>query len=234
MARSDRTAFFHTRNKQRLLAAIKYCCSCDDYHEIPTPRTISEQDAHRMYYGKSHESPIWAFAWLPTTTQWTVLKTAPPEWLCEYPGGYLRPRLAVISMLLGCCAIQVNMYQEASIHTIEGDSVGNCCIAGATLDEVQREVPEDLRAGADIESGGRIGLSSTTRAPFVLCQEHNWLFEKSNGNWLDDAAHFGETITNLPYDDWSDNVQFEYLLQGRPLLMKGAQVWYFSRSRQDV
>ena len=121
-----------------------------------------------MHYGKSLESSIWAFAWLPTTTEWTIVKTAPLELLCEYSRGNLRPRLAQVSMLLGCSAMQVNMYDGVSIYTVEADSTGNCCISGETLDEVQMEVPEQLLPQISGSQAGNIGLSSSRRKPFFL------------------------------------------------------------------
>ena len=91
------------------------------------------------------------------------------------------------------------------------------------------EVPEDLLPAGETEPAGRIGLAATTRTPFFLCPNHNRLFENADRKFLDDAAFFGETLTRLPHDGWSNAIQVEYLLQGRPLPAKGARVWYFCR-----
>ena len=122
MARWDNTAFFRTRNKSRLEEAIRYCCSRYGYSQASTVPLITEKAAREMQYGKSTESAIWAFAWLPTVSEWTIVKTAPFELLCEYPRGYLRPRLGVISMLLGCSAVQINLYDGAG----DFDPGGGC------------------------------------------------------------------------------------------------------------
>lgn len=231
MAKWDNTVFFKTKDVELLSLAIQKSFSLDNYELCAETPVISDSDAYQMRYGKSHESRIWACAMIPTDREWTIIKTCPFEVLCEYPRGYLHPRLELLSCMMRSPAIQVNVYHEASFYTLETSEEGACSLGG-TLDDL--DMLYQLEAGAfdGIRTDWKpqkFGLSYNLHKTFVLTPQLNELLTHIPDPEFADSETLGEALTGRTYDDWSNSIQIEHLITGCELEIAGSRAVYFER-----
>lgn len=180
-----------------LFQALCPVFALDDYRYCEGPLKIEEPDAYWMQYGKSLQSRIWAVSWIPTNKMWTVVKTSPFELLCEYAKNCMRPRLAEIAMLLECPALQVNLYDSTTVHTVEACAAGNCCITGATFDDMDRynhvEIDQPYRKSETRPKG----FLYDGYSPFILNPQFNKGLENAYPGLDEDTVEFGEALTGL-------------------------------------
>lgn len=231
MAKWDNTVFFKTKDVQLLSLAIQKSFSLDNYELCEVTPVISDSDAYQMRYGKSHESRIWACALIPTDREWTIIKTSPFEVLCEYPRGYLHPRLELLSCMMRSPAIQVNVYDDVCFYTLETSEDGACSLGGM-LDDLDLLYQLEEGAFDSIRSewkSQKIGISRNLHKTFVLTPELNDLLIHIPDPEFADSETLGEALTGRPYDDWSNSIQIEHLITGRDLEIADSRVVYFAR-----
>lgn len=80
-----------------------------------------------MQYGTGETCALWGAAIL-RGEQWSVIKTAPFELLCEVVDRV--PRISQLARELGCDAFQLNLYDGDSLTLVETNSSGAFRISG--------------------------------------------------------------------------------------------------------
>jgi hypothetical protein len=127
----DNTGYVRCSDVPRIVAALAEVFAIDDRAptDRPEPRQPGRFEPMQHGGGKALASPLWAVS-LVRGADWTAIKTAPFELLCERARRRKRPRLAELARRLQTDAFQINVYDGDSTILIEANARGKSRVSG--------------------------------------------------------------------------------------------------------
>lgn len=196
----------------------------EGYHRIPKPSPHVMEYYRRSYdYMRIHEDPrldsLRAAALFPGGSGWTMMQTHPLEILCKCPPGVERPRIAALTVELGCDAFQLNLYHGDSLVLFEANADGQTAVSGggsSTPEEIEKLIPE--------------GSWKERFRLLHIPEEIQALLEDKDAYIVDQVETIAALLCGPSFNYWEDNTGDLVFYPNAELEAPGARALYFQRN----
>jgi hypothetical protein len=195
---------------------------------VPEPRAPEQYD--EMQYGAGDTWRMGA-ALIPGIAGWTIVKTAPLEWLLY------EQRIAKLAQKLGAQAFQHNVYDSSSDLLFEASASGQSCITGFCAHEVTRfhgvhPEPEQIDTRfCLIDTVPILRETNVMAASAVIRAMAGESPPPSSPEERSQAI--GIALTGGHLDHIDNLISVHYLVTHQPLPAFVAKVVYFDRALED-
>lgn len=222
MGKWQNTAYVHCADLSQIADGLKHIFKAEGFLAMSKPAEHETAPHDPMQYGNSRQNDMWSVAFFPGAEDWTVIKTAPYELLCEAAPRARHPRLADLSQIINHDALQVNLYDGTDLVLVECSAVGRYAISGFFGQQDDPAQFHDFRikkfeAGIQILSELPGGVNDVFYLPA----------------W-DGAQKLAHLLAGANAGYCENSVQIEYLIPHRELKMPGFQTLYFRSSTKQL
>ncbi|MEO8023018.1 hypothetical protein [Polaromonas sp.] len=124
------TTYIHHADVSVVADALEAVCRAEGMERISSPAQRERALVEPMQYERALHNDLWGAAIFPGAPSWTVIQTAPPEFLAERAAGAPRMRLAELCRRLPASAFQLNIYDSAGAILAEVSESGEVLISG--------------------------------------------------------------------------------------------------------
>lgn len=224
MGEWNNTAYIRCSNLDIIEQSIRHLFEKEGYYRIHKPPVRTPEDFDSMQYGNALSNPLWAVLLFQGNLQWTVIKTAPLELLCERSNESEKPRLAALSEELSCDSFQINLYDGDSLSLLEANAFGQIVVSGfnATQDDPLQFHEEQISEDHFEEDFYLLKVPDILH--FIITREID-ATKKS----LD----IGSVLCGINAEHWSNFLQTDGLIPHKDLNIPDARSLYFKRLQNN-
>ena len=127
--------FIHSSDLDAIEHGLTALYQQEGYHRIPKPplhirKSYAYYKSHWRFSNQLLLDSLRAAALYPGAPGWTMVKVDPEEFLCSPTTGAERPRLADLTVAVGCDGFHLNMYDGDSLVLIESNAQGEIAFSG--------------------------------------------------------------------------------------------------------
>lgn len=239
----NHTTFIEYSQLPDLFDAITSLFANDGYTSCGRDEVSEHRDHSQILrYGQDTDAEVWAIALLPTSTEWTVIKTSPFAILGRPPAGMLVPRLALLCRMLCCHGFLAILEESIEFYALECSAVAGYCAWGAPQADARvvdtfffTEEPGNTRYQRWSEQfknkyGDPQVLKPALSEQFPLLAIAREEWQRKDCTTMDHIEVLGQHITSRGLDYFGNYIQAEHLIECVPLDVPGAIVGYFRRA----
>lgn len=210
MSARDNTAYIKESSVARIEKALDTLLGGEGYVRVPKPPPRKPAKDDPMLGRGGAASPLWALALIPGG-EWTAIKTAPLELLCEPAAGKLR--LGALAAALGAPAFQLNLYENDGLLLLEAAPSGEVAVSGsdgrATGDPPAFRLIEVPPAVADVVKAGQaIAAAFSTQSQLVF----GFAWDGDESSAIDNNI---QTNLLVPHEECAEGTAIYYRRKGR-------------------
>ena len=200
----------------------------EGYHRIPKLPLMPEY--YNSYYGytRRREDPrildsLRVAVIFPGGSGWAMMQTYPFDILSRLAPGSERPRLAGLTVELGCNAFQLNMYSGDTLILLEANTDGQVVFSGSssglhgTPEEIEKMIPKENE-----KERFRL-IEVPEQIQLILEDEEVWI--------VDQVEAIAALLCGPSFDYYEDNASALVCFANEPLERElealGAHILYF-------